>query len=303
MKLESLLPASRRLLRVTDDVFIDRGAIALLAPRLKKRFILPAHKDFSKQPLLFYLLVDGLNFCFWHPEPKQRFTFRGFTGSVGFGYALLYAMERRPRLFAPRALREKPTRAFSALLEGTRGILLLREERIRIMKEIGSFAERIDIESALHAFEARDVNSIARFLLQSLPYTFADITKTRGVELLFFKKLRLLISDLAELAGFRFKRLDTLLIYADYKIPQLFLNAGVMQVSAALTRRIRDQRLIAHNALPEIILRAGSVVAAAHLKTKLAISYPELDFRLWRASKLPEYMQPFPHHRTMSRFY
>jgi len=319
LKLETLLPRAKKFLSKTRLISINKAAIPRLARDLRRPHDLPAMADFKNQPLPFYLLVDGLNFCFWHPNPKKKFSYGNHSGSVALGYLIKKFLEEniRGETFSYSLIRaNKRIRSEGILvtmLTGARGELQLPMERIRIIQEIGKFLEKFsrNITNSRHGeimreiigrFENKDVNLLADFLARHLPYTFGDVSIKHGVKLPFYKKLRLLISDLHALAGIKFKNLDKLLVYADYKLPQVLIHYGILKPNQNLLSKIKKRALLMHNSEEEIALRAGTVAAAEVLKKATKLSYSELDFRLWLLSRKLSKTSP-PYHLTLNRFY
>lgn len=59
-------------------------------------------------------------------------------------------------------------------------------------------------------------------------------------------------------------------VYADYRMPQLFLSLGIFELqNEQVKSRIQNQELIPVNSIPEIALRAGSIVVAVKFREML----------------------------------
>jgi hypothetical protein len=305
IRLEALLPESTshtshtRLLSVVPVPSRELIQKILHPPAASGLNIL---RNFERQPFLFYLLVDGLNFCFWNPDRNKKFRFKTQSGSVALGYALLRAMKKHPSFFTGQFLSQCAPAAYAAIQEGTAGELLMPIERIAVLREIGSFLERHDLDKKIASFRGADVNRVATFFGKELPYTFGDLAKVRSGKISFYKKLRLFIDDAERLGGARFKGREKLLVYADYRIPQTLIYFGMIRLSPKLEHILRSNTPIPSGSSAEIAIRAASVAASEILQRATRLSYPELDFRLWRLSKtLPK--TAIPHHRTPGRFY
>jgi len=299
--LSQLLPAAKQFLRHSQSVTILPPSQSLIQNLVHTPSFSPGH-DFENLPPLFYLLVDGLNFCFWHPSEKKKFRYKQHSGSVALGYLIKRTLTQHPSYFTPEFLSRFAPLVYVALMEGSRGELLLPHERIRIIQEIGSLGKQHGFQ-IFEKFRGRDVNDIATFTAKNLPYTFNDITRVRGITLPFYKKLRLFISDLSSFGGFRFRNLDTLLIFADYRIPHLLEHTGMLRYAPSLTRRIAKHALISHRSITEAEIRGSTVLAAQFLQSATGLPYPELDFRLWLLARKNKSRMRLPHHRTQTRYY
>lgn len=302
LKLESLLQQSQAFLKKTKVVAITQKNIGTLADFIKTPLTLAGIEDFAGQAPLFFLLIDGLNFCFWHPDAHKKFAYYNNSGSVALGYGIKDALKNNPEIFEPDHLIKNAPTVFKTIIKNADGELLLPQERVKILREIGQFLKKCDLKKVIAKFQSQDIDKIARFIAKNLPYTFKDEQTKFGITIPFYKKLRLLLSDWMMLSGLKFKNLDKLLVYADYKLPQVFLNYGVIKIPEKYLAQLKNHEIVPKNSELEIGLRAASVVASSYLKGLTNFSYPELDFQLWLCSrKLPA--DAIPYHRTLNRFY
>ena len=300
IKLEVLLKQSKKFLK-TAKISIDKE----MAPKLIEDLISVKPTeiliDFESQSPFFYLLVDALNFCFWNPDEDKKITYKHQSGSTALGYLIKEKLSSYPELFSHTNLTRSPDKILEAVLADAGGELLLKEERIKILKELGKFLKKYNFNEVVRKFQNQDVNKLANFIAVKLPYAFGDEIRKRGIKLYFYKKLRLLISDLSMLGGIPFKNIDKLLVYADYKLPQVLIHYGILKLPPKIIIRIQNKETIPHKSQEEIIIRAGTIVSASYIKKATNLSYPEIDYKLWLASKT--LTNSLPHHRTLTRFY
>jgi len=300
--LAALADKSRKFLKTTRALEIDKSKTDEIAALLKKKYEFPASKDFLRQPLLFYLLIDGLNFCFWNKNKNKKFGYKKHSGSIALGYLILRTLKKKPELFSPENLIHRAGGVYKEILKGSRGELKLKNERVRILQEIGNFIKRYNFEKIIKRFENKDVELFADFMLKNLPYTFNDISNTKNISIPFHKKIRLLTAELNFHAGIKFKNMEKLLVYADYKIPQVLIYYGMLKLSKQLKEKIEKEKIIRHNSEEEIAIRAGMVAASEILKNKTKLPYLDIDMRLWiLGRRMPK--NAIPYHKTISRFY
>lgn len=296
VKLKSLLSNSKNFLKKSKLVKINKKNIPILAAKLLNlKLVFKEAVNFSYLPPIFYLLIDSLNFCFWNLNGSQKFSYKNKNGSVAFALALKDNFKK-----AEKYLYSNSTKFYKVILENTSGQLLLKEERIKIIKEISEFLKKNNLVSILNYFQNKDVDLAANFFVHKLPYAFGDRVKKLGIELPFYKKLRLFISDLIDLAGFKFKNKEKLLIFADASLPKVFIAEKVLVLKPKIENQILKGKIFKPNSLMEISWRAATVVCASELKKIMPhFSYQKIDRLLWLYSKKINYPMP----KVLSRFY
>jgi uncharacterized protein YbcI len=302
IKLQSLLLNSKKFLKLHSDIItLNKKNIVLLGNELKNKDLkFKEEKIFSKLPFVFYLLIDSLNFCFWNFNPNKKFSYKNKFGSVAFALKIKENLKN----INPDFLYNEPSKFYKLLLKNTQGELLLKEARIKIIKEVGKFLKKYDLNQVISSFENKDIDLVANFFLKNLSYPFYDVSKKEGIVLPFLKKLRLFLSDLIVLKGVNFKNKEKLLIFADYALPKLFLAKEILILNSKDKEKIIQGQVIKQNSLTEISWRAGTIVSVSILKKELEkqglkISYQELDRKLWLYSKTID----FPFSRVLTRFY
>jgi hypothetical protein len=151
---------------------------------------------------------------------------------------------------------------------------------------------------------------LVREVVQHLP-SFRDIAPWEGHTIRFYKRAQILVADLH--AAFEgagpgaFHDLDLLTAFADYKLPQLLRQHGVLDYAPSLAEAIADHRLIPPDSNAEIEMRAATIWAVELLRQTIAargraIPAYQLDWVLWQAAQsLPAGTEPY--HRTLTVFY
>ncbi|PIR89122.1 MAG: hypothetical protein COU07_02740 [Candidatus Harrisonbacteria bacterium CG10_big_fil_rev_8_21_14_0_10_40_38] len=298
-RLENLLPLSEKFLRETNFVKISENIPEELKIKLLTEPDSEPLVQFEGLSPVFFLLIDSLNFCFWNADESKTFRYGELKGSIALGMKIKEVIKKYPDL--ADKLSNDPSGFMKELLLGTTGQMQLVEERVRILGDIGIFLKETDFEKLVTEFNGKSVNDFANFMLEKLPYVFSDIVNFNGVMMPFCKKLRLLISDLEAFCGMNLKDREDLLIYPDHKLPQLFINYGMLIPRSDLLQKLKDKEVLGYGSEEEAALRAGAIICASKIAESTGISYPDLDYRLWVYSK--EMNPKVPHHRTISRFY
>lgn len=127
----------------------------------------------------------------------------------------------------------------------------------------------------------------------------------------FLKRAQILVADLAGSAmgasWGAFRDLGALTAFADYKVPQVLANHGILVYAPDLRARLQRRTLIPAGADEEIEIRAATIWACELLRRALAtrgrfVTASQLDWLLWTEGQaLPS--DTLPYHRTLTTFY
>ncbi len=95
-------------------------------------------------------------------------------------------------------------------------------------------------------------------------------------------------------------------VFADYKIPQFLLNAGILNYSEKLLKKIKEKTLIKAGSKEEIEIRSSTIWAVEYLKEELLklgkiFCAFEIDWILWNKSQKTK--MEIPYHLTKTIFY
>ena len=166
----------------------------------------------------------------------------------------------------------------------------------------GSFTELVE-EAAHSASRLVDI-------LCGMPL-FRDEERYRGIDVPFYKRAQITVSDLAlafEEGGYgEFHDLDRLTIFADNMVPHVLRMDGILSYDEDLLTRIEREELIPAGSEEEIEIRACAVHAAELIvrainETGEEVTAQQLDNALWNRGQSAEY-KGVPRHRTRSAFY
>jgi hypothetical protein len=312
--LESCLGVVER----AGQVRIEPNALEALAARLASgTFQRPVWRkpphwwDDGPATAQYVFVLDTLNFCFWG-EPKWRIEERGETldGYWALAASLRRAIERGDPLLDPHWLQQASRPALRDLLGGS-GELPLLEERAAALRQLGALLlERYAGQAVnLVAAAGGSAGALARRVVAELP-SFDDRASYQGAPVCFFKRAQILCSDLYGAYAGRgpgaFADLDALTAFADYKLPQLLREFGVLTYEPALAARVDGLQELAPGSEAEVEIRASTVVAVERLRQALEergrrLAAFELDWYLWELSQQTAWRHPY--HRTRTIFY
>lgn len=276
---------------------------------------------------MWLLALDALNFCFWGQgdNPNQRWRVRWknelVDGYVALVAALTSAVERGYPLFNPAWLATVSSRDVADILAPARGhtVIPLFDARVANLRELGTGLLPLGDEPAT-AF-IRDADGSALALVARIVSTFPsfnDVTvwpyAETGLphrEVRFYKRAQILVGDLAGgLSGSSlavFHDLNLLTAFADYKVPQMLRELGVLAYDDHLVNLVDTRTRLLAGSRDEIEIRAATIVACDRIVDALQgygrnMTAAQLDWHLWSLSqRMPAGSHPY--HLTETIFY
>jgi len=303
-------------------VRVNREAVVTFAEKLSSREVqIPPwdrehHFRGSDEETVAYLLVlDTLNFCFWPPPGKSRWEieYRGktFSGYYALAVSLKKALEAGFPLTDSRYLATLSPDRLQQILSG-RGTLQLMDRRLENLRELG----RMLVENCQsRAYElvvsaGRSAVALAR-LLDRMLSSFRDVATYDGEKVFFYKRAQLFAADLhGALDGKswgEFHDMEELTAFADYKLPQVLRQIGVLEYAETLADQVDRSVFLEAGGREEVEIRANTVWAVELIRGELRgkgrdITAPEIDWILWNLGQEDRFRKR-PYHRTISIFY
>jgi hypothetical protein len=93
--------------------------------------------------------------------------------------------------------------------------------------------------------------------------------------------------------------LANLTIFVDYKIPQIFINFGLIEIPKIYLIKLKEERIIKKFSLFENELRWASILLGEELSKKLKIPSYKIDNILWDLSHKIKLKIPSPKVKTI----
>lgn len=303
-------------------VTISRPAVARLADEISSGSIeIPPwdsehhYFDGTAATVSYLTVLDTVNFCFWPPPGKPRWGVvlnQSFlSGYVGMASALRRAMEHGVPLTSAQYLADMNAVEFARILGG-KGFLQLMEERAAALRGLGQLLLK-EYEGKAHLLIEEASGSalfLVRTLAEKLP-SFRDKAAYQGRTVWFLKRAQILAADLY--AAFQgrawgaFTDMDQVTAFADYKVPQVLRQLGVLRYAPSLASLIDGMEPIPAGSEMEVELRASTIAAVERLRGMLkqrgkSFLSPELDWMLWSMGQNDDFRKR-PYHRTLTIFY
>ena len=275
------------------------------------------HHYFDGTPatVSYLTVLDTVNFCFWPPPGERRWGIllddSFLSGYVGMAYALRRAMEKGVPLTSAEYLAGIKTSEFARIIDGS-GTLQLIENRSAALRELGFLLlKEYEGEARLMIEQASEsAVGLARNLAKKL-VSFRDKALYRGRPVWFLKRAQILAADLYGAFQGRawgaFTDMDQITAFADYKVPQVLRQHGILRYAPSLASLVDGMMPIPAGSVMEVELRAATIAAVERLREILAQSgksflSPELDWMLWSMGQRDDFRKK-PYHRTLTIFY
>jgi len=303
-------------------VRIDKEALVRFAEKLSSRDTpVPSwdgeyHFRGSDEKTVAYLLVlDTLNFCFWPLPGRARWEVeyggKLFSGYYALALSLKRAMEEGVPFTDAGYLAGMSLSGLQRILAGP-GELQLMDRRLENVRELG----RVLLESfhgkAHELVESARKSAVALVkILTDRISSFRDAASYKGGKVLFYKRAQLLASDLhGALDGKgwgEFHDMAELTAFADYKLPQVLRQAGVLEYAGALADKVDRRSLLKAGSHEEVEIRANTVQAVELIREEMKaggkfLTAPQIDWILWNLGQ-EDAFRCKPYHRTISIFY
>lgn len=197
-------------------------------------------------------------------------------------------------------------------------------ERARKVRELGRVlkARWGGLAANMVAAARNNAPALVALVAAELP-GFRDHAVYDGEQVWFYKRAQILTGDVWAAYGKRVPGtdggegeggpwyalgdMDRLTMFADYRVPQVLRETGVLRYGDALAARVDERAELPAGGPEEVGIRAVTVVACEALRERLAargvrVLSVEVDWLLWNWGEARrETLRP--HHRTRTVFY
>ena len=316
---ERILESIKPVIEDSQFVSINTEQIPVFAEKLKNQEMPAWENELTlsgspEESVYYYFFLDSIDFCFWAPKGKERWSYNKdgemFKGYFAFGHAIKDAFESDSKFFDSKYLAAMPFEEFSNIFQGKNELLLMQERHKIINENFSILNEKYDGKISVLVQKAEgDVNALVEILLADFP-SFRDIAEYKGQKVYLLKRAQLFVSDISQALGNEgfghFDNLSDLAISVDYKIPQILQAEGVLQYTDDLLEQIKSGELIPANSKEELEIRAQTIYACELLAKELRskgrqVSSRVIDWILWVAAKNTTF--ELPYHKTLTTFY
>jgi hypothetical protein len=284
---EKVLSTSKDLLTVDSSV-----AITVLKPKLLEyasqrkggAYSSPGSELDCSQEIGLNLFMNAINFCYQDPESRNEYHFVSKSGDVvKRATGMLTALAESGVDWNSFAEVEKITPdqwlSISQISE-TNKIYLGKERQERIVG-LAKYLRSLGLNTTTDFFELTDGNALQIVNLLDKSGFFADIFKKRSQ-----LAARMISEVCAKKMDFSLYDIDKLTVMADYRLPQVLYNLGVVVLEdESLLSKLCTGEEILPGSREEIALRASSIVVGKILSESMGKTESEIDGLLWGLSQ------------------
>ncbi|XP_023026504.1 queuosine 5'-phosphate N-glycosylase/hydrolase [Leptinotarsa decemlineata] len=271
------------------------------------------------QALNWLIVVDTLNFCFWHDESEEGWKVEGHTGYFALCAAITRARKEEPEFLNPAyyaAISELQLKKI--LRSDTKSQCPLITERVKCLQEVGNVLN----EKFQGSFENvvkesnRSAVKLMNLVVDNFP-CFRDEATFQGQKVSFYKRAQILVGDIW--ACFRskgigyFEDIYEITAFADYRVPQSLMWHGILKYSAQLNEVLNSNVVLENGDEREVEIRGCCIHAVELLKErvnknlgKLRVTSIVIDHWLWkfrRDHSKQVLKRKIPFHKTFSIYY
>ncbi len=260
--------------------------------------------------------LDVLNHCFW-PDPGEPLWEVDLDGTLYSGYCGLAAALKKAYLGGvpvtdARFLATFTSTDLEKILAG-RGKIPLFEARLQNLQEAGRVLLQKWQGDVLHLIGWADGSAcrLAARLAEDFS-SFRDEFCVDGIKVYFWKRAQIFAADL--FSAFegrgpgRFVDMDRLTAFADYKLPQVLRELGILVYREDLAERIDAREPLMSGCREEAEIRAMTLIAVEKLKEAFhargwnQVTSVQVDHWLWTLGQQDGF-RTRPYHRCRSIFY
>jgi len=255
---------------------------------------------------------NAISFCYWG-EPRWRGVRadQSSDGSWGMLLALRAALDHDPDALLPARLAQLEEEGFRRLV-GEPGGLPLIPERIAILRSLGEAIMTSFAGDYSQLVERAGGDAIKMLnLVLALGRAFADSATYGGLEVFFYKRAQLLVADLGEIVARRTSqrlgREHELTGCADYKVPQVLRELGVLEYAPDLALIVDSREEMEPGCPEEVEIRAATIqsieaLASQARRTGRDVSPMMVNDCLWLMGQEASALFR-PYHRVRSSAY
>ncbi|XP_057788669.1 uncharacterized protein LOC131005663 [Salvia miltiorrhiza] len=292
----------------SSHVTLDTSGIENLAERIKDsvskvEWDFEGIHFFDNGPLTvqYLFVLDALNFCFW-PDNELNYDHLA-AGLKG-------ALQNDRSAFDADRLQKYTGPELRKMLNWPRP-LPLEDERVRLLHEVGFELEKSFDGKAANLVKSceKSAGKLVALITSHFP-GFRDHSVYKGHQIFLYKRAQIFAADLwgaFKGQGYgELKDIESVTMFADYIVPAVLQQLGVLRYSPSLSGIIESNREITSGTEEEVELRACTIHAVEEIKESIQrktgkqVLSVELDLWLWAYGIRCPSLQ---HHRTLSIYY
>ncbi|KAL4644646.1 hypothetical protein ACB092_02G179500 [Castanea dentata] len=252
---------------VVDSAGIEK-VVDSIGPIPKVEWDFEGIHYFDNGPLTvqYLFVLDALNFCFW---PDKELNYDHLASG------LKAALQNDQSAFDADRLQKYTGPQLRELLKWPRP-LPLEDERVRLLHEVGCELERSFDGKASNLVKSCGKSALNLVALVTRHFPgFRDHSLYKGHQVFLYKRAQIFVADLwgafkGQAYG-QFNDIGSITIMADYIVPAVLRQLGVLRYSSTLASTIEANSEIGPGSEEEVELRACSVHAVEKMRELISM--------------------------------
>lgn len=259
-------------------------------------------ENLTKEQMINLLLIyHSIGFSYFgNPKWSVNYDSESYDGALGLLVAFVKSFEESYDMLDLDLSYDD----FKMFLAGNIQIPMLYERYQNIIEIAnvvcenmnGSFYDYIkDIKDDVHIFD---------IIIDNFK-SYGDKAVYKNKQIHFYKRAQLLVSDILHYLSKYSNDINysNLIGAADYKIPQVLRNLGILEYDDMLSYYVDNQKLIPRGSEAEVEIRASTLYVISEIASKLNNEYASFDINdtIWQEGQKNKDMKPY--HRTRTTAY
>ncbi|XP_011646160.2 queuosine salvage protein [Pogonomyrmex barbatus] len=323
---------------LAKDVFVEQAGVKKLALAvlngLKTGKIRPGNFSQIKyhprpddpRAADWIFVLDTLNFSFWTETGTKKWRVNKETGYFAFCAAVKRAIDAGKPMWDPKYYSQITLQDAETIFRGDDEVgIPLIHERVKGLQEAGKVL--LDKYHGTFVECIKSCGGSAEKLLQLIVREFEsyrDEADYEGHRISIYKRAQILIGDIWACYEGRglgeFHDIDSIAMFADYRIPQVLVYYGAMRYSDSLMSKLRSDEPLKQGSREEVEIRACSIEAVEQVcdevrrlikaDSKLGLNPSKdvnaiiIDHYLWDYRReYAEELESIPFHKTRTIYY
>ncbi len=297
----------------SEFVFIDYKKLKIFAEEIKERIDrkeLLGEWQFGKvkkSPQDIFIL-DTVNFCFWAKKNEEKWKVEYPKGNISDGWKALVAcfdraMEEKIPISDCGFLEHITLAQVKKLFRSCNGTEIpLLEKRFGFLRQSARILRRKfggDFNNLLKQSKY-DAIQIAKIIIKYFP-SFRDSSSFLGKKIKFYKRAQICAYDFSLLNNSKIKNIDQLTAFADYKLPQILRDFGVLVYRQKLAEKIDNYILLKKDSREEIEIRSATIYICDLIAKEIGVSAVVAENAIWSLSQIHKAQKPY--HRILTTNY
>ncbi|XP_055998805.1 Q-nucleotide N-glycosylase 1-like isoform X2 [Ostrea edulis] len=285
-------------------------------------------RDQNEAALDWVFVADTLNFSFWSDDESHKYCIkykgREYTGYWSWCAALNRALDNGVRITDASFYADIDEKKLAEILKSDSDVPIpLLEQRVDVLREAGKvLMEKYDgkFSNCIKACN-KSAQSLMQLVVRDFP-SYRDEAEYQRKRVSIYKRAQILVADIwACFEGTRFGEfldIDTITMFADYRIPQALYHFGALSYSDELMEYLKAGNMMKSGDRYEVEIRGCSIWATelvAERANELIKKDPSLkdvvmnsiliDHYLWdfRRDHAEEMRDNIPFHRIRCIYY